>query len=532
MTSLLEIEDLSISFKTSDKEIKAVENISFNIKKGQITALVGESGSGKSVTALSILKLLPYPQAFHPYGSIKFNGKEILKLDDKNIREIRGNKISMIFQEPMTSLNPLHTIEKQISEVLLVHKGLSKKQAKEKCIELLSMVGLENLTARLEAYPYELSGGQRQRVMIAMALANEPDLLIADEPTTALDVTIQQQILHLIKELQKKSKMAVLLITHDLNIVRHMADHVCVMKNGKLVEQGKTTDIFNNPQDKYTKLLISSEPKGSAIATDKKSPIILQTDNLNVAFQIKKNFFGKPIKFLNAVNNASISLKKGETLGIVGESGSGKSTLAMAILRLLNSTGKITLNNQRIDLFTSEDMRPLRQKIQIVFQDPFASLNPRMNIFQIITEGLKAHKIGSKEEQLKIATEALADVGLSSDMLERYPHEFSGGQRQRIAIARAIALNPELIILDEPTSALDMTIQVQIINLLKELQKKYKMSYIFISHDLRTIKAISHNIIVMKNGDIVESGTTEKIFKSSDNEYTKKLIHCAFESVV
>jgi microcin C transport system ATP-binding protein len=522
---LLQVENLSISFKKDETYTEVVKNISFTLEKGKLLSIVGQSGSGKSVTALSIMQLLPYPTAQHPNGKIIFNGKNLVGLADNKLRGIRGNKISMIFQEPMTSLNPLHTIEKQISEILYIHNKVSPNKVKERCAELMELVELGSLKHRLNIYPHELSGGQRQRVMIAMALACEPELLIADEPTTALDVTVQAQILKLLKSLQQKLDMSILLITHDLTIVRKISDSVCVMKDGQLVEMSDTKTIFSTPKHEYTKHLLSSEPSGKAAPVPKSAKTILTTDNLQVSFPIEKNFFGKPISFVNAVKKASITLRQCETLGIVGESGSGKTTLAMAILRLISSDGKITFNKKSLDTLNGKSMRAIRSDIQIVFQDPFASLNPRMNISQIISEGLKAHKICiNKEEEHKICKKALKDVGLEEDMLSRYPHEFSGGQRQRIAIARAIALNPKLIILDEPTSALDLSVQSQIVELLRKLQKERSIAYIFISHDLRVVKAIAHRVLVMKDGDIVEAGNVEDIFQKPTKSYTKELI--------
>ncbi|MDA0782373.1 MAG: ABC transporter ATP-binding protein [Rickettsiales bacterium] len=522
---LLQVENLSISFKGNGKDIEAVRGVSFDLDKGQLLSIVGQSGSGKSITALSIMQLLPYPTAYHPSGRILFEGNDLMGLPDSKLRGIRGNKISMIFQEPMTSLNPLHTIERQISEILYLHGRLSSEKVKERCRELMDMVELDSLKNRLNIYPHELSGGQRQRVMIAMALACEPDLLIADEPTTALDVTVQAQILKLLKNLQNKLGMAILMITHDLTIVRKISDNVCVMNDGELVETADTKTIFSKPQHEYTKHLLSSEPKGGAVKLPANAKTILRTDDLNVSFPIKRNFFGTPVSFVDAVKHATIDLKQGETLGIVGESGSGKSTLAMAILRLVSSKGVIDFDRRRIDIFDGKSMRPLRKEIQIVFQDPFASLNPRMSLSQIIEEGLKAHNIGTtKQERHTIIGRALTDVGLEQNMLNRYPHEFSGGQRQRIAIARSLVLNPKIIILDEPTSALDLSVQSQIIDLLRKLQKEKLISYIFISHDLRVIKAISHRILVMKDGDIVESGTVSDIFDKPAKDYTKELI--------
>lgn len=529
--ALLTISNLSTYFKNSSNIVKAVDGVSLSVNEGQTTALVGESGSGKSVTALSVLQLLNYPKAYHPNGEILFKGENLLNAPKEVLRQIRGNEISMIFQEPMTSLNPLHTIEKQISETLLLHKKMTPKQAKARCLELLNLVELKQFKHRLDAYPHQLSGGQRQRVMIAMALANEPDLLIADEPTTALDVTVQAQILKLLRSLQSELKMAILMITHDLTIVRSMADHIAIMHQGKIVEQGKTKTIFAKPKDPYTKKLLSAEPKGMAKPLGKTHKPLIEIKNVSVAFPLKKNFFGKALTHVHAVNDANITLHKKETLGIVGESGSGKTTLAMATLHLQKYKGNIIFNNQTLRTQNTNTIRSLRQEMQIVFQDPFGSLNPRMTIAEILSEGLTAHHIGeSKEARNIMAYNALEEVGIDPSAMERYPHEFSGGQRQRIAIARAIVLNPKLIILDEPTSALDLSVQAQILSLLKELQQKHDLSYIFISHDLRVIKSICHNIVVMKDGNIVESGTTKEIFEAPKTDYTKALIKAALEN--
>ncbi len=519
---MLSIQNLAVSFKTSDGDIPAVTNASIDIPKGKIVALVGESGSGKSVTAMSVLSLLP-PNAWHPNGQIKLADNELLSLSERKLRRIRGEKISMIFQEPMTALNPLHTIGKQIGETLLIHQG--KKDYKKQVIELLHQVELGELENRLNAYPYELSGGQRQRVMIAMAIANKPDFLIADEPTTALDVTVQKQILALLVKLQKERNMGILLITHDLTIVRQIADKVYVMQNGEIVEHNTTAELFANPAHPYTQKLLASEPKGEAIAVNPANRTILNTENLKVHFPIKKGIFLKAKTYIKAVDGVSIDLKQGHTLGVVGESGSGKSTLAYAILKLVKSEGGIVFSTD------SDGEADFRKEVQIVFQDPYSSLNPRMSIGDIVTEGLTVHNICPKNERDGLLDKVLEEVGLSPDIKHRFPHEFSGGQRQRISIARAIILKPKVIILDEPTSALDVSVQAQIIDLLKELQKKYHMSYIFISHDLRVVKAISHHVIVMKGGKIIEEGTTQDIFHTPQNEYTKELLDAAFVGV-
>jgi microcin C transport system ATP-binding protein len=523
--SILSITNLGVNFRTTAGEVVAVRNANLKLGRGDFVALVGESGSGKSVLALSILRLLQYGVASHPYGEIIFGGENLLEKSEAQMCSIRGNKISMIFQEPMTALNPLHTIEKQISEVLLLHKGLNRAQARKRCLELLELVGLEEMIGRIDSHPHNLSGGQRQRVMIAMALANEPEILIADEPTTALDVTVQAQILDLIKQIQQKTGMAVLFITHNLNIVKRMAGIIYVMKNGEIVESGNTAELFNNSAHPYTRRLLGAQPKGVAVKLPEKCDEILEVKDLSVAFAVKRNFFGKPTKFVNAVIGANFNLKKGETIGIVGESGSGKTTLAMAILRLIASQGSITFGSRRIDILKGDALRPMRKEIQVVFQDPFASLNPRMSVGQIVSEGLKAHDLCNSSKELDEAVcKALKEVGLDAGFRHRYPHEFSGGQRQRIAIARALILNPKLIILDEPTSALDVTVQAQVLDLLKGIQEKRGVAYIFISHDLGVVKSISHKIIVMKNGAVVEQGLAEEIFSHPANAYTKKLI--------
>lgn len=527
--NLLDVQNLCVDFKTQDGLFRAVDNVSFSIKKGETLALVGESGSGKSVSALSVMKLLPYPLARHnPKASIQFRGEELIDKTEAGMRNIRGQKIGMIFQEPQSALNPLHSIERQIAEMLLVHQGISASKARERVKELLELVGLEKMTERLSAYPHELSGGQRQRVMIAMALANNPELLIADEPTTALDVTIQAQILELLENLKKELDMALLLITHDLTIVENMSDRVCVMQHGKLVETNKTKDIFAKPQEDYTKRLLTSQPKGAPQAVKKDAPQILKAANLNIKFPVKKSLLGKPTEFVHAVKDMSFSLKKGETVGVVGESGSGKTTLGLSLLRLISSEGEIYFNDQKISEQNKKDLRHLREDMQIVFQDPFASLSPRLSVSQIIGEGLKVHKKNlNAQERDNLVIKALQDVHMNPDVRHRYPHEFSGGQRQRISIARAMILEPDFIVLDEPTSALDVSIQVEIVDLLRELQKTHNLSYLFISHDLRVVRAMAHKIIVMKDGAIVETGTTKEIFENPQQEYTKTLIDAA-----
>ncbi|WP_033070485.1 ABC transporter ATP-binding protein [Thalassospira australica] len=524
---LLAINDLSVNFG----DVSAVKHVSFTLARGETMALVGESGSGKSVTALSILQLLPYPRASHPSGSIIFDGQEMVGAKERTLRKIRGNRISMIFQEPMTSLNPLHNIEKQVGEVLLLHKGLRGAKARARILELLELVGIPDPQSRLKALPHELSGGQRQRVMIAMALANEPELLIADEPTTALDVTIQAQILELLKDLQAKLGMALLLITHDLQIVQKMAQTVCVMKDGEIVEAGDGRKLFDNPKHAYTKKLLSAVPGGEAPKLPANATGLLETSNIQVQFPIgRKGILGRPDHYLNAVDQISLTLKQGETLGIVGESGSGKTTLAMAILRLLKSSGDISFDGQDIRGFSGADLRKLRRDMQVVFQDPFGSLSPRMSIAQIVGEGLEIHEpsLTKAEREARIA-EALSEVDLPQNAMDRYPHEFSGGQRQRISIARALVLKPRFIVLDEPTSALDMSVQAQIVDLLRDLQARHKMAYLFISHDLRVVRALSHRVMVMKGGKLVESGAAADVFDNPQQPYTKALLAAALD---
>ena len=533
MDNLLKIKNLSVSFNVEDKITKAVKNISLDVAEGEALGIVGESGSGKSVTALSVLKLLPYPKAFHPSGEIFYKNKNILKSSEEELQKIRGNNISMIFQEPMTSLNPLHNIKKQITEVLFLHKKLSNKEAEYKVIELLDLVGFADGKNRLNDYPHQLSGGQKQRVMIAMALANDPDLLIADEPTTALDVTIQAQILNLLKKLQTKLKMSLIIITHDLTIVKNITDRVVVMTEGKIVESGKTKLIFSKPKHRYTKKLLASEPKGKPVKIKSEAPL-LSTKKLKVWYPIKKGFLKKTTGFIKAVDKVNINVFEGQTLGVVGESGSGKTTLGMAVLRLIKSDGEINFFKKKqklnINNFDFKQMRPLRNEMQIVFQDPFGSLSPRLSIKEIINEGLEIHKKDlSEKDKKKLILDTLRKVDLDTAILNRYPHEFSGGQRQRIAIARVIVLKPRFLILDEPTSALDLSVQSQIIELLKTLQKQNNLGYIFISHDLRVIKSLAHQIIVLKNGKVVEKGSSQDVFKHPKQIYTKQLISAAFE---
>ncbi|WP_432473256.1 ABC transporter ATP-binding protein [Amphritea sp. HPY] len=528
-TPLVEVKDLAVRFGQNDKAVDAVKGVSFTIEAGKTLALVGESGSGKSVTAMSILKLLPYPKASHPSGTIKYNGEDLLQKDERQMRALRGDRISVIFQEPMTSLNPLHTVEKQISETLLLHKGLSGPQARARTLELLDLCGIQQPQERLRSYPHELSGGQRQRVMIAMALANDPELLIADEPTTALDVTIQNQILELLQHLQKKLGMAILLITHDLNIVRRFSHKVCVMYQGEMVERAETDTLFSTPQHPYTHKLLAAEPTGEPATPPPATEAILKTDDLKVWFPIKRGLLQRTVDHIKAVNGASIELYPGQTLGVVGESGSGKTTLGLAILRLLQSDGGIYFNGLSIDQLGQKEITPIRRKMQIVFQDPFGSLSPRMSIAESIGEGLEIHQIGTSDQWEQMIIDVLQEVGLDPEDRHRYPHEFSGGQRQRVAIARALILKPELIILDEPTSALDRTVQSQIIDLLRDLQRRYNLAYIFISHDLAVVKVLSHELLVMQHGDVIEQGPAKEIFNKPQQKYTRTLLSAAFQ---
>jgi microcin C transport system ATP-binding protein len=526
---LLSVRDLSVAFRQGERQMLAVDRISFELKKGETVALVGESGSGKSVTALSVMKLLPYPAASHPSGTIHFKGQELLSLPEREIRHVRGNDITIIFQEPMTSLNPLHTIEKQIGEILLLHSGLTGAPARKRIIQLLDQVGIPDPEGRLASYPHQLSGGQRQRVMIAMALANEPDLLIADEPTTALDVTVQAQILTLLKELQTRLGMAMLFITHDLGIVRKIADVVCVMKDGKIVETGPVADIFDKPQHPYTRALLAAEPKPDPAPLQPDAPVVLETDDLKVWFPIKRGVMRKVVGHIKAVDGVSIAVRKGETLGIVGESGSGKTTLGLAILRLISSDGPVVFMGKPLQGLKFKEMRSFRHDMQIVFQDPYGSLSPRMSIADIIEEGLWVHQpqLGAAEREQRVIA-ALKDVGLDPESRSRYPHEYSGGQRQRIAVARAIVLEPTFVVLDEPTSALDMLIQSQIVDLLRDLQKRRNLTYLFISHDLRVVAALASRLIVMRNGKVVEEGPAAELFARPQSDYTRALFAAAF----
>jgi microcin C transport system ATP-binding protein len=526
--SLLEVNDLHVDFKVEDRTLHAVRGVSFSLDKGETLAIVGESGSGKSVTALSLLQLLPYPKASHPKGSIRLDGQELVGAPEKLLRTIRGNRVGMVFQEPMTSLNPLHTIERQIGEVLALHRGMGPTARRERTLEVLRLVRLQNAEQRLDAYPHQLSGGQRQRVMIAMALANEPDLLIADEPTTALDVTVQAQILELLRELQARIGLAVLLITHDLTIVRKVARRVAVMKDGLIVEAGPVEQVFEAPGHDYTRHLLAAEPKGGALGVAPGARPLVEADGLRVHFPIQRGFLKRTVGYVKAVDGVSLTLREAETLGVVGESGSGKTTLGLAILRLLASKGAIRFDGQAIQDWSWARVRPLRRAMQVVFQDPYGSLSPRMSVGQIVGEGLRIHKIGTGAEQRAMVADILAEVGLSADMLDRYPHEFSGGQRQRISIARAMVLKPRFVVLDEPTSALDMSVQAQIVDLLRDLQARHGLAYLFISHDLRVVRALSHAVLVMRDGKVVEQGPADAVFEAPRHDYTKALMAAAF----
>ncbi|MFO7705927.1 MAG: ABC transporter ATP-binding protein [Halopseudomonas sp.] len=524
---LIRIDNLSVAFRSEQEEVMAVRQVSLDIRPGETLALVGESGSGKSVTAHSILRLLP-SLAHHPSGRILYKGEDLLLANEKRLRQVRGNRISMIFQEPMSSLNPLHSVERQINEVLILHKGLDKKAARARTLELLDLVGIPEPAKRLTAYPHELSGGQRQRVMIAMALANEPELLIADEPTTALDVTVQLKILELLKSLQEKLGMALLLISHDLNLVRRIAHRVCVMYQGCVVEENDCATLFANPRHEYTQRLIAADPTGNPVKVDPAAPVIMRAEQLKVWFPIRQGVLRRTVDHVKAVTDASFTLKQGHTLGIVGESGSGKTTLGLALLRLVESQGLIECNGQRLDGLSQDDVRPMRRQFQVVFQDPFGSLSPRMSVAQIISEGLEIHKIGNEQEREQMVIQVLQEVGLDPATRHRYPHEFSGGQRQRIAIARALVLKPSLILLDEPTSALDRTVQTQVVELLRDLQARHNLSYLFISHDLAVVKVLSHELMVIRQGHIVEQGSASAIFASPQHDYTRQLLEAAF----
>ncbi len=525
MTDVLRVENLHVSFAQEGTVSPAVKGVSFHVGRGETVALVGESGSGKSVSALSTVSLLSDNAQID--GSIMYDGRELVGASDKVLRAVRGNDISFIFQEPMTSLNPLHTIERQLGESLALHQGVRGDAARERVLSLLNKVGIHDAENRLTSYPHQLSGGQRQRVMIAMALANGPDLLIADEPTTALDVTIQAQILDLLADLKEQEGMSMLFITHDLTIVRQIADRVCVMKDGEIVETGPTAELFANPQHDYTKLLLAAEAVGKPSPVPDNSPVLVSADQLRVWFPIQTGLMRRVTGHVKAVNSATFDVRAGETVGIVGESGSGKTTLALSVMRLISSQGRITLDGRDIDGLSRRDMRPLRGDMQIVFQDPFGSLSPRMSIVEIISEGLSIHHPDAARNPRDAVAEIMVEVGLDPATMDRYPHEFSGGQRQRIAIARAMILRPKVVILDEPTSALDMTVQVQIVDLLRDLQTKYGLAYIFISHDLKVVRALSHKVMVMQRGDVVEAGTNEDIFGAPKTDYTRALMAAA-----
>ncbi|WP_018700051.1 ABC transporter ATP-binding protein [Amorphus coralli] len=527
---LLQIEDLSVSFQQEDgPPVEALKHVSMSVRKGETLAIVGESGSGKSITALSTVRLLPYPAAFHPSGRILFHGRDLLTASDREMRGLRGNDIAMVFQEPMTSLNPLHQVGRQVSEVLRVHKGMSETASAKRTLELLDAVGIPDPQTRIKSYPHQLSGGQRQRVMIAMALANEPELLIADEPTTALDVTVAAQILELLKDLQNRLGMAMLFITHDLNTVRRIADRVCVMTKGELVEEGPVTDVLDRPQHPYTRHLMEAEPKGAPTKTDRTAERVVEAKDLKVWFPIKRGLLRRTVGHVKAVDGVDVEVRAGQTLGVVGESGSGKTTLGFALLRLISSRGRIVFLGSEIDAYSWKSMRPLRRDMQIVFQDPYGSLSPRMSVGDIIGEGLKIHfpELSATEREERVAA-VLDEVGLDSGTRHRYPHEFSGGQRQRIAIARALVLEPKFLMLDEPTSALDMSVQAQVVDLLRDLQQRRDLAYLFISHDLKVVRALANDVIVMREGKVVEAGPAERIFDDPQTDYTKALMAAAF----
>jgi microcin C transport system ATP-binding protein len=530
ITPLLSVEDLSVSFGHGEREVKAVERISFTIAKGETVGLVGESGSGKSVSALSVMRLLPYPHAWHPGGRIVFHGQDLLKADEAALQKVRGNRIAMIFQEALSSLNPLHSIGRQISEVLFVHKGMNKADAEARVEELLHLVGLPDVAKRTHGLPHEFSGGQQQRVMIAMALANEPDLLIADEPTTALDVTVQAQILKLLRDLQQRLGMALLLITHDLGIVRHMASRTAVMSQGRIVEQGPTERIFTAPSHPYTQKLLAAEPSGRPDPVIERAFEVMAADDVRVWYPIRRGVIKRTVGYVKAVDGVSFAMREGETVGVVGESGSGKSTLGRGLLRLEQSTGTIRFQGKPIQDLDGKALRPLRREMQMVFQDPVGSLSPRLSVRRIIEEGLLVHDLGGDRAQRdQIIAETLREVGLDPATQDRYPHEFSGGQRQRIAIARALVLKPRFIVLDEPTSALDMSVQAQIVDLLRELQARHDLAYLFISHDLKVVRAMAHQVIVLRNGQVVEQGPADVVFENPRDAYTRALMAAAFE---
>ncbi len=526
---LLTVGNLKVDFSVPDGTVHAVKGISFHVDKGETLAIVGESGSGKSVSALSVLQLLPYPQASHPAGSVTFRGEEMIGASKQVLRRIRGNRISMIFQEPLTALNPLHTVEKQIGEILRIHKGMIRGAARKRVLELLEKVGIKEAERRLGSFPHELSGGQRQRVMIAMALANEPDLLIADEPTTAVDVTIQATILQLLKDLQKDMGLGILFITHDLGVVEHFADRVAVMRLGEIVEEGAVADVFGRPQHEYTQRLLASEPKGTPPEVPDTAAEMLATEGFRVWYPIKAGVFRRTVDHIKAVDDVGLRVRAGETVGIVGESGSGKSSLGLGLLRLISSRGPIVYQGRDIQGMGWKALRPLRREMQIVFQDPFGSLSPRLSVGEIVEEGLKIHGMGSPEERERAVVDALAETGLDPDTRHRYPHEFSGGQRQRVSIARAIVLKPKVVVLDEPTSALDRSVQSQIIDLLHQLQRDHDLAYLFISHDLKVVRAMSHHVIVMRDGKVVEQGPAPEVLDNPQAAYTRALMDAAFD---
>ena len=530
MSPLLAVRDLAVSFAVDGGEARAVRGVSFAIERGETVALVGESGSGKTVTALSIVQLLPYPKARHPAGSIRFQDRELLGAPEAELQRVRGDRIAMIFQEPMTSLNPLHTIDKQVNESLRVHRGLSRAAARARTLELLRLVGLPEAERRLDAYPHQLSGGQRQRVMIAMALANEPDLLIADEPTTALDVTIQAQILALLRELQAKFGMALLLITHDLAVVRKMAERVCVMREGAIVEAGAVLEVFERPRHPYTQRLLAAEPRPMARTPRADAAVVVEAEDVRVWFPVRRGLLRRVVGHVKAVDGVSLTVREGQTVGVVGESGSGKTTLGLALLRLQACQGRIHVGGHDVGALPAREVRPLRREMQIVFQDPFGALSPRMSVAQIVGEGLDVHGIGATAaERGDLVDAGLAEVGIDPALRERYPHEFSGGQRQRIAIARAMVLRPRFVVLDEPTSALDMSVQAQIVDLLRDLQVRHRLAYLFISHDLKVVRAVSDEILVLRDGRVIERGPSERLFAAPAEPYTRALLAAAFE---
>ncbi len=528
--TLLRVTGLAARFRVEGRAIDAVRGVDFAIERGETLALVGESGSGKSVTALSLLQLLPYPAASHPSGSVVFDGEELMGAGGERLRAVRGNRMAMIFQEPMTSLNPLHSIGKQVAEPLMLHRGMSRREAAGRVAELMELVGLGALAGRLKDYPHTLSGGQRQRVMIAMALANEPDLLIADEPTTALDVTVQAQILALLKALQARLGMAILFITHDLTVVRRFADRVCVMNDGRIVEEGEVAAVFAAPRHPYTRHLLASEPGGRPPPVPPDRAALLEAEGLKVWFPIRRGVLRTTAGYVKAVDGIDLALRPRETVGVVGESGSGKTTLGMAVLRLLASRGAIRFDGRELQGLGFRDLRPLRREMQVVFQDPFGSLSPRLSVEAIVSEGLKVHGMGGDARgRRRLVARALAEVGLEPETMERYPHEFSGGQRQRIAVARALALRPRFVVLDEPTSALDMSVQAQMVELLRRLQAEHDLAYLFISHDLRVVRAMSHHVLVMKDGRVVEAGSARAIFETPAHDYTRTLLAAALD---